>query len=142
MQAHLNEYDTSDYPLNHFLYSRENAKVVGKFKDEANGIAPLEFVGLRSKMYSLLLPGNKEKKTAKGIKKSYVTKKIRHEDYRNCIFNEEPTTSKFRTIRSTRHELHTIEISKAALSPFDDKRYLVNSSDSYAYGHKDILHFY
>jgi len=141
MQLHLDEYDTSDYPPDHFLHSRANAKVIGKFKDETNGVAPLEFVGLRSKMYSILLPGNKEKKTAKGIKKSFVTKKIRHEDYRNCIFDEEPTTSNFFTIRSTNHELHTLEISKVALSPFDDKRYLVNSSDSYAYGHVDISRF-
>jgi hypothetical protein len=141
MQKHSSEYDTSDYPADHFLYSRNNAKVIGKFKDETNAIPPLEFVGLRSKMYSLLLPGNKEKKTAKGIKKSYVSKRIRHDDYRNCVFKELPTTSNFFAIRSTNHELHTLEITKAALSPFDDKRFLVNSTDSYAYGHVNIALF-
>src|SRR5699024_7576412 len=29
--------DTSDYPKDHFLYSNENKKVVGKMKDEMNG---------------------------------------------------------------------------------------------------------
>ena len=46
--------DTSAYPRDHFLYSDENMKVIGKMKDECNGKPPLEFVGLRSKMYSLL----------------------------------------------------------------------------------------
>jgi len=142
MKKDSDEYDTSDYPVDHFLYSRNNAKVIGKFKDETNAVAPLEFVGLRSKMYSLLLPGNKEKKTAKGIKKSHVTKRISHTDYRDCVFNEEPTTANFCVIRSSKHRLHTLEITKSALSPFDDKRFLVNSTDSYAYGHKDIALFF
>ena len=41
-------FDTSDYPTNHFLYSHENAKVLGKLKDECDGQAQLEFVGLRA----------------------------------------------------------------------------------------------
>ena len=41
-------------------------------KDETAGKPIKEFVGLRSKMYSLLVDG-KEKKTAKGIKKSVET---------------------------------------------------------------------
>jgi RNase P subunit RPR2 len=138
MQQHMSVYDTSDYPTDHFLYSKTNAKVIGKFKDEANSAPPLEFVGLRSKMYSLLLPNSKEKKTCKGVKRSYVSKVIRHKMYRDCLFNETPTSSNFFVIRSTKHELHTTEITKAALSPYDDKRYLLNNVDSLAYGHCDI----
>ena len=40
-------------------------------KDETAGKPIKEFVGLRFKMYSLLVDG-KEKKTAKGIKKSVI----------------------------------------------------------------------
>ena len=61
-------FDASDYPPDHFLYSRDNAKVLGKMEDECNGQAPLEFVGLRAKMYSFHLPNSKQKMTAKGIK--------------------------------------------------------------------------
>src|SRR5678816_4255665 len=46
MYDHLDQYDTSDYPADHFLHSKTNAKVIGKFKDESNGQSPLEFVGL------------------------------------------------------------------------------------------------
>ena len=138
MSKHLSEYDTSDYPASHPLYSTVNGKVIGKFKDECNGVAPLEFVGLRAKMYSLLLGVEKEKKTAKGIKKSFVSKHIRHNDYKTCLFSQQPTQSSFYTIRSKNHLLHTTHITKTALSAFDDKRYLLNSTDSLAYGHVDI----
>src|SRR5688572_29954288 len=135
MYDHLDQYDTSDYPADHFLHSKTNAKVIGKFKDESNGQPPLEFVGLRSKMYSLLLPEDYEKKTAKGVKKSYVSKYIRHCDYTNCLMDEETTTANFFMIRSRKHQLHTAEITKSALSPYDDKRYLIDNSASLAYGH-------
>jgi len=138
MQQDSQQYDTSDYPTNHFLHSKSNAKVIGKFKDESNAEPPLEFVGLRSKMYSLLLPKDYEKKTAKGIKKSFVTKNIRHEHYARCLFDEKATSARFFTIRSRKHQLHTAEIVKSALSPYDDKRYLLNNCASLAYGHIDI----
>jgi len=66
MQTFSDDLDTSSYPRDSeldalkTLYSSKNAKVLGKFKDECNGTAPLEFVGLRSKI------------TAKEIKKSFV----------------------------------------------------------------------
>lgn len=50
-EQHL--FDTSDYPKDHFLYSIENKKVIGKFKDENAGSPVMEFVGLRSKMYAM-----------------------------------------------------------------------------------------
>jgi|SRR6218665_1814512 len=138
MGKDLSQYDTSDYPADHFLYTLTNAKVIGKFKDETHGVAPLEFVGLQSKMYSLLLSGEKEKKTAKGVKRSYVAKSIRHADCKKCLFDEFPTISTFHNIRSLEHGLHTTKITKAALSPYDDKRYLINSRVSCAYGHFKI----
>ena len=78
MQTFSDDLDTSSYPRDSAhdslksLYSSKNAKVLGKFKDECNGTAPLEFVGLRSKMYSLLVSRRQTKMTAKGIKKSFV----------------------------------------------------------------------
>jgi len=36
---------TSSYSKDHPLYTSLNAKVLGKFKDKCNGMAPLEFVG-------------------------------------------------------------------------------------------------
>ncbi|CAL1296423.1 unnamed protein product [Larinioides sclopetarius] len=57
-------FDFSDYSHDHPLYSVENKKKIGFFKDELNGQPCFEFVGLRSKMYSIL-SGKGEKQTAK-----------------------------------------------------------------------------
>jgi hypothetical protein len=54
MMEYRHLLDTSNYPRDHPLYSAENMKVIGKMKDECSGKPPLEFVGLRSTMYSLL----------------------------------------------------------------------------------------
>ena len=41
-------------------------------KDEMDGFAIKEFVGLRAKMYSILTTNKKETKKAKGVKKSAI----------------------------------------------------------------------
>src|SRR6218665_1127272 len=125
-------------PKGHPLHDKKNAKVIGKFKDETNGFPPLEFVGLRSKMYSLLLPDDKEMKTAKGVKRSFVAKSIRHANYRDCLEKESTTLADFNNIRSIGHTVHSTNIVKAALSPYDDKRYLLTSKSSLSYGHYKI----
>ena len=53
-------------------YRTEKQAVAGKFKDEFSGnIGKIitEFVGLRSKLYSLTVQDDKEKKVCKGCKK-------------------------------------------------------------------------
>ena len=45
-------YNTSDQ--DHPLYSAANKKVLGKLKDERAGRAIVEYVGLLSKLYSIL----------------------------------------------------------------------------------------
>ena len=82
MSQNLDLFDTSNFETTHPLYTTKNHRVLGKFKSETESLAPLEFVGLRAKMYSLLVPDNpKESKiNAKGIKKSYV-KKVRHDQF-------------------------------------------------------------
>ena len=69
-------FDFSDYPKEHFCYSDNNKKIVGKFKDELNGKIITEFVGWRSKMYALKIYNEKEKKIAKGIKKVVINNKL------------------------------------------------------------------
>ena len=139
MRLDIDLYDTSDYPRDHAFFSKRNAKIVGKFKDELNGVAALEFIGLRPKMYSLLLSDKNSKNTAKGIPKSFVKKHITHDLYRQCLHHEMSTTATFHAIRSSVHQLKTLQLSKKALSPYDDKRYLLGvGGESLAHGHKDI----
>ncbi|CAG2208295.1 unnamed protein product [Mytilus edulis] len=132
-------FDTSEYDPNHPLHSTLNKKVLGKMKDETHGIPIQEFVGLKSKMYSLIYEENKqlcEKKTAKGIKKSVIKHDTRHEHYKQCLFNKEIHMSTMTQIRSYDHKLYNISINKLGLSPYDDKRYLLDDGiQSLAYGH-------
>ena len=73
----------SEYPADLKLYDSTNKKVLGKMKDEFKGQIITEFIGLKSKMYSLISIDNKEISKAKG-----VNKKIRHKEYVECLFNE------------------------------------------------------
>jgi hypothetical protein len=59
-------FDSSDYDKESKFYFPENKKVIGKMKDEAAGVPIVEFVGLRSKMYSYMKDNEKGGKTAKG----------------------------------------------------------------------------
>ena len=73
MTAFLDHLDTSSYPKDHPLCTSQNAKMLGKFKDECNGFAP----GVRGTSFQDVLVVSIEgtyKMTAKGIKKAYIQK--------------------------------------------------------------------
>ena len=139
MQEDSELFDTSEYSNDHFLFSTSNKKVLGKMKDETHGVPIEEFVGLRPKMYSLLYTENSktvEKKVAKGIAKNVTKREIRHEHYKECLFNRKQQMASMHQIRSFQHNVYSIKLNKIGLSPFDDKRYILdNSCDSLAYGH-------
>ena len=132
-------FDNSDYNKESPFYNAVNKKVIGKFKDESAGIPITEFVGLRSKMYSYVKDNEQTARTAKGIKKQVIRKDIKHEDYKNVLFNNEQIHHKMKTIRSEKHQLGSYELNKISLSCFDDKRFIhQNGITSYAYGHYKI----
>ena len=131
-------FDNSDYPENSPYHCNANKKVISKFKDEAYGVPIVEFIGLKSKMYSYIKSDEKGGKTAKGIKKNILKNNIRHEDYKNTLIDNEQMHHKMKTI-CQRHQLGSYEINKVSLSCFDDKRYIHdNGTSSYAYGHYKI----
>ena len=74
--------------------------MIGKFKDEVSGIPVDEFIGLRSKMYSYLKDINERGKTVKGIKKNVIKKDIKHENYKDVLFNNKQVYHKMKKIRS------------------------------------------
>ena len=129
------KFDNSDYDIKSPFYNITNKKVIGKFKDEAAGQPIIEFIGLRSKMYSYVKDNETGGKTAKGIKKNVIKKDIKHEDYKNVLFNNEQMHHTMKTIRSQKHQLGSFELNKISLSCFDDKRFLHdNGITSYSYG--------
>ena len=71
-------FDFSNYPVGDANFNDDNNLVPGKMKDEMGGDLILEFVGLRSKMYSILNYDGKNKKTAKGIISQVKNDQITH----------------------------------------------------------------
>ena len=68
-------------------YDDSNVLVVGKMENEMGGIFIDKFVGLKPKMYSILLNDSSEYKKAKGINKNVVVK-ISHNDNKNVLLNK------------------------------------------------------
>ena len=58
-------FDFSDYPEDLNFFDPVNKKVIGKMKDEVKGKIISEFVGLKSKTYSLIIVDGEEVKKAK-----------------------------------------------------------------------------
>ena len=137
MKENSDIFDTSNFPTNHFLYSDKNKKIPGKFKDECPNNPPFEFVGLKPKMYSIDF-GVTEKKVAKGVNRSVIRRKLKHQMYKDCLFHKKALYHTMINIRSDKHQLNTYKMNKISLSPFDDKRYFVSETSSYAYGHFKI----
>ena len=143
MLADKDNYDLSNYPKETKFYDPTNKEVIGKFKDECEGKPCMEFVGLRPKMYSLKVSATIEKKTGKGIQKAHVKEKVSHADYRRCLMSDKrkdkQQLASWNTIRSSRHQINTLEINKVGLCCYDNKRWLKDDwIESYAHGHKRI----
>ena len=129
-------YDTSDYPKDHPNFNACNAKKIGLFKDECASKRAKTFIGLRSKMYSILMDDGTEKQTAKGIGRAFAEKNVRHAQYEACLFGLSTTSAQYYSIRSVAQQLKTVAVNKRCLSPYDDKRYLMfGMTDTLAHGH-------
>lgn len=131
-------FDFSNYPREHPNFNLNNKMVVGKMKDETAGVPIVEFVGLRSKMYSFAYGENCEKKTAKGVKRYVTENKMSIEDFKTCLFSEEHKTHSMYSIRHLKHILYLSKNTKVSLSPYDDKRFLINNLSSLSYGNFNI----
>ena len=119
-----------------------NNKVNGKFKDEALGIPIIEFVGLRTKMFSYLTmktvnsqPVIEHKQRGKGIQRAAL-KKLTHAQYLEQLNRPAENYIVNRRIGSKLHELYTWETKKRGLCAYDDKRFLLEDVvSSLAFGH-------
>ena len=54
-------------------------------EDELDGKIMIKFVRLRAKTYSYLTDDGSEDKKAKGTKKHIIKRKIKFENYKNCL---------------------------------------------------------
>lgn len=147
--------DTKQKVVGKTFFDESNKKVIGKMKCEEGARIITEFVGLRSKMYSVkfdkehhdlgkdprVKPDKNEKKTAKGVKEC-VKKTISHEDYLDVLINKKRLKHTQNTIRSYNHEVYSIATEKITLSAYDDKRAIKSDGiSSYAYGHHKLVRY-
>ena len=127
-------FDFSGYPKDSVYCDSSNKKVLGKMKDEFNGVRISEFIGLKRKMYSFISSDDKEVNKANG-----VNKKLRHEEYLDVLFNKKVVRHNMKRIQSKLHEVGTYDVYKISLNCFGDKRYVLNDGiNTLAYFHKDI----
>ena len=89
-------------------------------KDEVKGKIISKFIGLKSKMYSLVTIDNEEMKKAEGVNK-IVVKNQRHKEFVDVLFNKKMMRNKMKRIQSKLHRGGNYDVCKVSLSCFDDK---------------------
>jgi len=63
--------------------------------------------------------------TAKGIKKSYIKRHVRHSAFVDAFRDKQQSSmARFKTFRSVNHVISTVDVEKICLSPFDTKLYI------------------
>ena len=128
--------DFSKYSTKPKYYENSKKLVIGKMKDETGGVEIQEFVGLKPKMYSVLVDGNSEYKKEKGINRNvFVT--ISHNEFKDVLLNNKCLRHSMNRIQSKDHRIGNYKTSKTSLSCFDDKIYIQNNGyDGLALGSK------
>ena len=128
-------FDFSNYSKDSKFFDENNKKIMGKMKVAFGGVAVPEFVGLKSKMYSMKKIDDKECNTTKRV--SITTE---FDKFKDVLVNEKIIRHKIKRIQSKKHKLKTYEIDKIILSCFDDKRYVLDDEIcTLAYFHKDSV---
>ena len=102
-------------------------------KDEYGGNIVDEFIGLKSKMYSIRKINGSESSTVKGG--NIATE---FNEFKDVLFNKKIIKHKMKRIQAKKHKIGTYGIDKLSLSCFDDKRYVLHDGiHTLAYFHKD-----
>ena len=115
-------FDTSNYECDRPLPTGKNKKVIGLMKHELRGKIMAEFAALRPKTYSYLMDNGGSDKKTKGTKKCVIKRRLKSNDYNDCLLNNEIILNSQQRFKSERHDVYTEEINKIALSSNDDKR--------------------
>ena len=120
-------FNTSKYDkrLNRTIKHDVNKKIIGKFKDELNGMIMTEFIAIRPKVYAYRYIEDdviKEEKRCKGTAKYIVKETINFETLKQTLFNDQTFLRKQERFRSDKLIMNTEVVNKEALSNKDNKR--------------------
>jgi len=141
MKDNSKYYDFSEYPKEHSCYNETNKKIAGYFKDETNSKLIEKFIGIKPKNYLIKVYDKKDLKiTLKGIKKT-ETKKLTVNEFSDVLLIENEDRTKmiknmnYNMFKTNKHLVKTVNITKQALTSYDNKRYYLNMIDSLPFGH-------
>ena len=115
---HKHLFYFSNYPKDLKFFNETNKKVIGKMKDRK---IIDEFVGLKSKMYSMKNTDDKGSYTAKA-----VNIETECNEFKDSLFNKKIIRHKMKKFQSKKHKIRTYKIKKISLSCFDDKRFVLD----------------
>ena len=79
---------------------------------------------------SFVTANDKEKKVAKGVPRSAIATQLKHQLYKKCVKTISQTYTTAQTIQSEKHNLYTRKLTKLSLSPYDDKRYVLDDGET------------
>ena len=138
MAADLSHVDTSEYPPSHKCFSDANKKVVLKIMKDEYKVPIRAFAGLRAKMYCFLTAKSDTEPTAKGIVRSEIAR-LSWDHYMRALHgsaDEKRQSVTYSTIRSSGHQVSTLQMTKTGLCAYDDKRYVLRDNvHTLAHGH-------
>ena len=126
-------FDFSNYSKDSKFFNDANKKVIPKMKDGYGGVIIDQFIGIKSKMYSIKKIDGSESSTTKGV--NIATE---FNDFKDVLFNKKTIRHKMKRIQAKEHKIGTYEIDKISLSCFDDKRFVLDDGvHTLAYFYKD-----
>ena len=117
-------FDSSNYSKDSRFYDESNKKIIGKMKDEYDGVIIDEFIGLKGKMYSIKKFNGSQSSTANGV--NIATE---FNEFKDVLFNKKIIKHKKKRIQAKKHKIGTYEINKISLSCFNDKRQVLDDID-------------
>ena len=103
-------FNFSNYSKDSRFYDDTNKKVIGKMKDEYGGVNIDQFIGLKSKVYSIKKINGIESSTTKGV--NIATE---FNEFKDVLFNKKVIRHKMKRIQAKKHKIGTYEIDKISL---------------------------
>ena len=97
-------FDFSNYSKDSKSFDEANKKLIGNMKDEFGGVIIDEFVGLKSKMYSIKKIDGKERNTAKGVNIATESN-----EFKDILFNKKIIRHKMKRTQAKRHKIGTYD---------------------------------
>ena len=150
IHQNANFFDLSVYSPSHEIFEglsnddidkirKKNKGVVGIMKDEMGDDEITEWVALKSKSYAYKTYSNKTKSNKENFRCKGITKTLYFDQFLEVLMSVDKNKVESvteRKMRSKHHDVYVQDMSKRALSKYDDKRYLIEGKTAtYALGH-------